>query len=44
MSTLPGEYEELEELLPRSEHAEVLVATANEAHTSIAAEGERSMP
>ena len=35
----PGEYEELEELLPRSEHAEVLVATANEAHASIAAEG-----
>ena len=27
----PGEYEELEELLPRSEHAEVLVATANDA-------------
>lgn len=35
----PGEYEELEELLPRSEHAEVLVATANEAHASLAAEG-----
>ncbi|MFR2030565.1 MAG: hypothetical protein ACLS3M_03600 [Collinsella sp.] len=35
----PGEYEELEELLPRSEHAEVLVATANEAHESLAAEG-----
>ena len=41
----PGEYEELEELLPRSEHAEVLVATANDAHASLAAEGgERSMP
>ena len=35
----PGEYEELEELLPRSEHAEVLVATANDAHASLAAEG-----
>ena len=35
----PGEYEELEELLPRSEHAEVLVATANAAHASLAAEG-----
>ncbi len=40
----PGEYEELEELLPRSEHAEVLVATANDAHASLADEGERSMP
>lgn len=35
----PGEYEELEELLPRSEHAEVLVATANDAHASLASEG-----
>lgn len=35
----PGEYEELEKLLPRSEHAEVLVATANDAHASLAAEG-----
>ena len=35
----PGEYEELEELLPRSEHAEVLVATANDAHASLADEG-----
>ena len=35
----PGEYEELEEQLPRSEHAEVLVATANDAHASLAAEG-----
>ena len=35
----PGEYEELEQLLPRSEHAEVLVATANDAHASLAAEG-----
>ncbi len=35
----PGEYEELEELLPRSEHAEVLVAMANDAHASLAAEG-----
>ena len=35
----PGEYEELEELLPRSEHAEVLVATANDAHASLTAEG-----
>ena len=32
----PGEYEEL---VPRSEHAEVLVATANDAHGSLAAEG-----
>lgn len=40
----PGEYEELEELLPRSEHAEVLVATANDAHASLASEGERSTP
>ena len=35
----PGEYEELEELLPRSEHAEVLVATANDAHASLTSEG-----
>ena len=35
----PGEYEELEELLPSSEHAEVLVATANDAHASLASEG-----
>ena len=35
----PCEYEELEELLPRSEHAEVLVATANDAHASLADEG-----
>ena len=35
----PGEYEELEEMLPRSEHAEVLVATANDAHASLTAEG-----
>ena len=35
----PGEYEELEELLPRSEHTEVLVATANDAHASLTSEG-----
>ena len=35
----PGAYEELEALLPRSEHAEVLVATANDAHASLTSEG-----
>ena len=39
----PGEYEELEELLPRSEHAEVLVATLTMPMHHLPPKGERSM-
>lgn len=35
----PGEYEELEEVLPRAEHAEVLVSTADEVHEGLFGEG-----
>ena len=35
----PGEYEELGELLPRLEHAEVLARSANEAREALAGEG-----
>ena len=35
----PGEYEELEESLPRAEHAESLASTANDAQASLSDEG-----
>lgn len=35
----PGELEELEEVLPRAEHAEALVSCAYDAHEALAAEG-----
>ena len=35
----PGEYEELEEELPRAEHAEVLASTADEASEALSGEG-----
>ena len=35
----PGEYEELEESLPRAEHAESLASTANDAHEALSGEG-----
>ena len=35
----PGEFEELEEVLPRSEYAEVLASTANEAYEGLFGEG-----
>lgn len=35
----PGEFEELEEVLPRSEHAEALASTAHEAVESLSGEG-----
>lgn len=35
----PGEFEELEEVLPRAEHAEVLVSTAEEVHEGLFGEG-----
>lgn len=35
----PGEFEELEEILPRSEHAEILASSANEAYEGLFGEG-----
>ena len=35
----PGEFEELEEVLPRAEHAEILVSTADEVHEGLFGEG-----
>ena len=35
----PGEYENLEDVLPRAEHAEVLVSTADEVHEGLFGEG-----
>lgn len=39
VSPEPGEYEQLEERLPRAEHAEALAACANDANEALAGEG-----